>query len=330
MKVSIIIPVYNVSKYLVRCLNSVVSQSYQDLECILVDDCGKDDSVKIANDFIINYQGPISFKLLHHDHNRGLSAARNTGIKAATGEFLYFLDSDDTIVHDAIETLLNLFEKYPAIDFAQGNILAEDGRISSYGLKGNIPEYIYDQNEIFRIMLSEITTVAWNRLIRRDFVTKYDLYFPEGYFTEDMYWGFFIAKYAKAIAFTHKGLYVYYINEGSMMTLPSKHNRMKWLTSRLWTSNVYLTEVLDNCQSKYQRQYIAINLLSCLVELHIIKSPRQWFIYWLKICKIALRCLNKITWYRFLFLLVLLPPLCFFCANDKLRWRIQNKIIINV
>jgi glycosyltransferase involved in cell wall biosynthesis len=330
MKVSIIIPVYNVSKYLVRCLDSVVSQSFQDIECILVDDCGKDSSVDIAKEFIKCYQGPISFKLLHHERNRGLSAARNTGIEAANGDYLFFLDSDDTIVPDAIESLLNLFEKYPDINFAQGNILAEDGSISSYGLKETIPEYTCNHDEIFKIMLSEITTVAWNRLIKKDFVSEFNLYFPEGYFTEDMYWGYFIAKHAEAIAFTHKGLYVYYINEGSMMTLPSKQNRMKWLTSRLWTSNVYLADVMLQCQSKYQRQYIAINLLSCLVELHIIKSPRQWFLYWLKICKIALRCLNKITWYRFLFLIALLPPLCFYCANDKLRWRIQKNIISNV
>ena len=215
MKVSIIIPVYNVSKYLIRCLDSVKAQSFQDIECILVDDCGNDNSAQIAERYIIDYQGPIAFKLLHHEYNRGLSAARNTGIKAATGEYLYFLDSDDTIVTDAIETLLKLFIRYPDIAFAQGNILSENGDISSYGLKAHIPEYTNNHDDIYRIMLSEITTVAWNRLIRRDFVLKHNLYFPEGYFTEDMYWGYFISKHANAIAFTHKGIYVYYINEGS-------------------------------------------------------------------------------------------------------------------
>ena len=327
MKVSIIIPVYNVSKYLVRCLDSVVSQTYQDLECILVDDCGKDDSANIAEEFINNYHGPISFRLLHHEHNRGLSAARNTGIDAAIGEYLYFLDSDDTIVTDAIETLLNLFDKYPDIEFAQGNILAENGNISSYGLKPHIPEYTCNHEELFKIMLSEITTVAWNRLIRRDFVLQHHLYFPEGYFTEDMYWGYFIAKHIKAAAFSQKGLYVYYINEGSMMTLPSKRNRMKWLTSRLWASQVYLGDIKQGSQSKFQRQYIAGNLLSCLVELYAIGSFAQWVKYWYKVLKMSILCIRKVSWYRLLMLFCLMPPLCFFTGKSNIRWRIQKSII---
>ena len=70
MKVSIIIPIYNASKYLVRCLDSVVAQTFCELECILVDDCGKDDSVAIAEKYIQEYNGPICFHLLHHDSNK--------------------------------------------------------------------------------------------------------------------------------------------------------------------------------------------------------------------------------------------------------------------
>lgn len=330
MKVSIIIPVYNVSKYLIRCLDSVKAQSFQDIECILVDDCGNDNSAQIAERYIIDYQGPIAFKLLHHECNRGLSAARNTGIKAATGEYLYFLDSDDTIVTDAIETLLKLFIRYPDIAFAQGNILSENGDISSYGLKAHIPEYTNNHDDIYRIMLSEITTVAWNRLIRRDFVLKHNLYFPEGYFTEDMYWGYFISKHANAIAFTHKGLYVYYINEGSMMTLPSKANRLKWLNSRIWTSQIYLIDIKNGSQSKYQKQYIATNLLSCVVELWKIGSLNQWIRFWFIITKIAIKYIKKTTLYRVALMLCLMPPLCFISNRTEIRWRIQQIIITRV
>jgi glycosyltransferase involved in cell wall biosynthesis len=75
MKVSIIIPIYNASKYLVRCLDSVVAQTFCELECILVDDCGKDDSVAIAEKYIQEYNGPICFHLLHHDSNKGAATA---------------------------------------------------------------------------------------------------------------------------------------------------------------------------------------------------------------------------------------------------------------
>ena len=103
-KISIIIPIYNVEPYIEDCLQSVMRQTYRGMmECILVDDCGTDNSMKVAEQLIKIYNGPIDFKVLHHEHNRGLSAARNTGIDAACGDYVYFLDSDDWISDDCFE-----------------------------------------------------------------------------------------------------------------------------------------------------------------------------------------------------------------------------------
>ena len=330
MKVSIIIPVYNVEKYIVRCLDSVKNQTYQDIECILVDDCGQDNSIIIIEDYIKKYEGNIQFKITHHKTNKGLSAARNTGIKESSGDLLYFLDSDDAIVENAIETLMSLFKKHPNIQFAQGNILNERGEISNYGFQREMPEYTSSKQELYKIMLSEITTVAWNRLIRKDFVIEHNLFFPEGYFTEDMYWGYFIANYAQAASFSNSGLYIYYINDNSMMTSPKRSMRMKWYTSRLWTSNVYLLDIINTPSNKYKRQYLAANLLSCIVELKAIKSTKQWFIFWYNICNIAIKHSKYISLYRCLLFLCLLPPLCFIISSDKIRWRIQKSIISHV
>ena len=77
-KISIIIPIYNVEEYIEECLQSVMRQTYKgEIECILVDDCGKDNSIAIAEQLIADYTGSIAFRILHHEHNRGLSAARN-------------------------------------------------------------------------------------------------------------------------------------------------------------------------------------------------------------------------------------------------------------
>lgn len=98
MKLSIVIPVFNVAPYIADCLRSVMRQTYTgSMECLIVDDCGTDDSIAIAKQMIADYKGPIRFQILHHEWNRGLSAARNTGTEAATGEYLYYLDSDDEI-----------------------------------------------------------------------------------------------------------------------------------------------------------------------------------------------------------------------------------------
>lgn len=328
MKVSIIIPVYNASKYLIRCLDSVSAQTYQELECILVDDCGKDNSVVMAKEYMESYNGPISFRLLHHEHNSGAAAARNTGIRAATGEYLFFLDSDDSLVDNCIETLLSLYEKHPDIDLAQGNALSEDGHISPYGFPHDMPEYTNDKEELYRIQLSETTTAPWNRLVKKEFVLKHNLFFPEGYFTEDMYWCYFMAKHVRAAAFCNSGLYVYYINEGSMMTSPANH--IRWYNSRIWTSWRYLEDMEQNGSNKYQRQYLAINLLSCPAELKALKSLQLWFHFWKNVCSIALKYRSHITIYRLLFILCLMPPICFIAAKKNFRWRIQQMIISKV
>ena len=85
MKVSIVIPVYNVEAYIIECLESVARQTYRgEMECLIVDDCGADESIALAEDFIRSYQGDIHFQILHHDHNRGLAAARNTGANSCS------------------------------------------------------------------------------------------------------------------------------------------------------------------------------------------------------------------------------------------------------
>ena len=98
--VSIIIPIYNVEKYVAECINSVISQTYDHskIECIIVDDCTPDNSMVIVNEIIRKYNGEMTFVICRHEHNQGVSAVRNTGIEVATGEYIYFIDSDDTSI----------------------------------------------------------------------------------------------------------------------------------------------------------------------------------------------------------------------------------------
>lgn len=326
-EVSIIIPVYNVAKYIRRCLESVVSQTYQKIECILVDDCGTDNSMIIVKDFINHYQGEICFKAVHHSHNLGLSAARNTGIRVSTGKYLYFLDSDDSITPDCIETLLFLFSKYPDISFSQGNILKENGEISTYGFNHSIPEYIHDKEDIYKFLLSKITTSAWNRLISRDFIIENSLYFPVGMIHEDMYWIYFVAKHTTAAAFSLKGTYTYFINEGSLITSISREKRIARYSSRLEASWIYMEDIDQFTSSKYQRQYLSTNLLSCLTELIQLSSFHHWFVFWKAILAMAIKYYHHFSIFRLCFLILLFPPACFFSGHEKCRWRIQQSIV---
>ena len=109
-KVSVIVPVYNVEQYIKRCLKSILDQSWQDFEILCVDDCGQDQSISIIEQMQKEY--PQKIKILYGEQNMGLGAARDRGMKAASGEYIAFIDSDDYVTDDYIMTLYSLIEKY--------------------------------------------------------------------------------------------------------------------------------------------------------------------------------------------------------------------------
>ena len=122
--ISVIIPIYNVEKYLCRCLDSIISQSYKDLEIILVDDGSPDNSPSICDSYARNDN---RIKVIHKT-NGGLSAARNTGLKYAMGDFISFIDSDDYIEPKMYEILFNLITKFDSdISMCGCNVISENG-----------------------------------------------------------------------------------------------------------------------------------------------------------------------------------------------------------
>lgn len=214
-RISVIIPVYNVEEYILPCLQSVTEQTLTDgIECIIVDDCGCDNSIKFTEDFISRYKGNMVFELIRHERNKGLSAARNTGINAATGMFLFFLDSDDKITTNCLESMWTLTEKYPAVDMVQG-IYCREENYNYFGM----PEYTDDKRMIkpFLLRYEGDVVMAQNRLIRKDFLVRHHLYFKEGIIHEDNYWTFFLSKHVQSMAFCHEGTY-YHINNPNSIT----------------------------------------------------------------------------------------------------------------
>ncbi len=116
MKISIIVPVYNVERYIEECLKSVMEQNFGGaLECIVVDDCGSDSSMAVVERLTGAYTGPIEFRIISHDRNRGLSAARNSGIRAASGDYVSFLDSDDRLLPGAIAAMAVVAENFQVL-----------------------------------------------------------------------------------------------------------------------------------------------------------------------------------------------------------------------
>lgn len=226
MKVSIIIPVYNVSDYIERCLHSVIEQSYTDVECILVDDCTPDDSIEKCERIISDYKGPICFKILHHRSNRGLSAARNTGTNAATGEYVFFLDSDDEITPDCIKCLIQVTVEHPKVEIVQGATISipYDKYYDTDYFRH--PCYIEDNNELIRYNFfkygDQLPINAWNKLIKKNVVTDNNIEFLYGLIHEDELWSMQLALVVSNYAITNEPTYIHYVTENSIMSTLNK------------------------------------------------------------------------------------------------------------
>ncbi len=222
LRVSIIVPVYNVAPYIADCLRSVMHQTYTgSMECLLVDDCGTDDSITIAERMIADYEGPIQFQILHHERNRGLSAARNTGTEAAKGEYLYYLDSDDEITEDCIEKLMGKVAENLNVEMVQGNYCKHlIGGNAKIAMKSIVTPYAETNEEVrrCRFLYWQINTSVWNKLLKRSFVINNMLFCREGIIYEDQLWIFYLMKYLKNASFVHEITYHYKIRPQSIST----------------------------------------------------------------------------------------------------------------
>ena len=231
MVVSIVIPVFKVSEYIDRCVRSVMEQTYGDIECILVDDASPDDSIARCERLISDYRGPIRFVILHHGQNRGVSAARNTGTAAATGDCVFYLDGDDALVPNSIEWLarpmLNdasiemvvgdlerIPEGYPVVSENQQKLQEEE--LTSLEA---VREYYFD-----RKLLS---VTACNKLVRKDFLERHQMEFKEGLLYEDNLWSFFMVKYLTHVYIVPEVTYLYYKHPNSITTGTSKEEEVR-------------------------------------------------------------------------------------------------------
>ena len=195
--ISIIIPIYNVASYIEACMQSICEQTYRDFEVILVDDCGQDNSVQLAVETLRG--GGIEAIVLRHEHNRGLSAARNTGMTVAQGKYVLFVDSDDMLVARSLELLHQEAERTGA-----------DMTYGSYETFGDEARFHQAQGSPY--------VMAWNKLCRRSFLSDNHISFIEGLIHEDCPWSFELECKASKIAMVKEVTYRYLIRKGGLQT----------------------------------------------------------------------------------------------------------------
>lgn len=247
MKVSVIIPVYNVAGYVGDCLISVFNQTYNDIEIVIIDDCATDNSMQVVEEVVKKADAATrnKIKIVRHDHNRGLSAARNTGIRECTGDNVYFLDSDDEITPDCIEKLVTYQQETNA-----------DIVVGGYKLINGKSDFIYptlrttscfignNKNIIKEYMRGRIYMMAWNKLVCKKILTDNDLFFKDGLIHEDDLWSFRCACCINRIAIVTAETYIYKIRPGSIMDAVHFEKEIEWRI-------IILKEMLD-CIKKHK------------------------------------------------------------------------------
>lgn len=211
-KISVIIPVYNASKYLKRLVKSLDCQKFIDFEVFFVNDGSSDNSAEVLQDLI---RGNCHYHLINQP-NEGAPAARNNGIKRASGEYLYFCDADDELEVNALSLLYNKALENDA-DLVIGSykeINEEISLVKQFDIKK-----IKNYNEINQGNLNQLFFIPpspWNKLIKHQLVIDHQLKFENVKIGQDLYFYFSLLPYIKKVNFQMESVYKYYVNEGSI------------------------------------------------------------------------------------------------------------------
>lgn len=247
-KVSLIIPVYNVQDYIEKCMDSVVNQTIDDMEIIIVNDGSKDQSKQKIERYLEKYP---KIKYLEKE-NGGLSDARNYGLKFATGEYVAFLDSDDYVEKNTYEEMYNLAKKEKS-DMVECDFIWE--------YPNRIREDIGSLYSSKKEMIEKARVVAWNKLIKREIIEKTNLQFPVGLRYEDVEFFYKIVPYINKVSFVKKCL-IHYVQRGDSIA-NTQNIRTKEIFKVLDNVITYYKE--NNLYDEYEQEleYIYVRFLLC-------------------------------------------------------------------
>lgn len=250
--VSIIVPVYNVETYLKECLNSIISQTFVDWECIVVDDGSKDTSPEICDEFASKDN---RIKVIHQP-NKGLSGARNSALAVAEGQYIAFVDSDDKVDPDYLSVLFNLIIKEDA-DVAQCGFIKE---FTTFNRKKSLPSdyFCIEGESVYSNLLfyESLHGYMWGKLFRREVIS---VLFPEGRIYEDFFVMTHWANNIRKIVWTSQCLYYYRMRKSSLNMRCDAKSQMDFIsavTERAQELKKNIPEIFDsNEEQKYFFRY---------------------------------------------------------------------------
>lgn len=269
---SIIIPMYNQEKYIVRCLESIVSQSMFDkVEVIVIDDGSTDSSTELVRKYILTCGCGEQIKIFTQS-NKGPGGARNTGVKYAVGKYIWFVDSDDTIKNEAISSLYKLVVgSEPEILMFDMDEVDANGRllVHSYTYNGFIDNRIFSLEE-HKDVLGSIHSAS-NRIFCKKFYKNVQINFPDRLYFEDlMTIPMFLCR-ARKIMYVQYSYYNYYHNEGSILHGGKTEKYIDVITVMDNLVNFFVdNKLMDNYRSEFE--YMIILHAYLMVSARIIKQ----------------------------------------------------------
>ena len=260
-KVSIIIPVYGVEKYIDKCLNSLVKQSLKEIEIIVVNDGTKDNSQKIIDKYVKKYPDKIKSYI---KENGGQGSARNYGLKKTTGEYIGYVDSDDFVEKDMYKKLYNKAKENNYDIVVCGNY-----NVSEDYQNKNIDAFINNYNtDLENIFFGKMA--VWNKIYKRDILIKNKLEFKEKVWYEDLAFTLKAIMNSNTFAFIDEPLYDYLIREGSTMN----NSNVKRNLEILEAFDDILSYIKHNKKEEYfdKVEFLAIDHIYISAIVRILKA----------------------------------------------------------
>lgn len=262
---SIVIPVYNVEKYLYRCLKSVLEQTYGNIEVILVDDGSSDGSGKLCDQYADN---DSRIKVIHK-RNGGLSSARNAGIDQARGEYIIFVDSDDYVETDMCRNLNRYIVKYPKADVISMDGWTETEKDTECLRRIPVRKASSLRGEKFliqRYRQANMNVEAWLYVFRRDFLNRLHLRFVEGILHEDVEFTPRVLEQAETVLEVPDAFYHYIIRENSISTQKNKEKNIRDLFHTLECMDERAKQMKNSELKKWTRNRILDSYLNMVYD----------------------------------------------------------------
>ncbi|MEH6538380.1 MAG: glycosyltransferase [Psychroserpens sp.] len=258
-KISIIVPVYNVEKYLHRCIDSIINQSYKNLEIILINDGSLDSSGEIC-DYYSNMDLRV---LVIHQENKGLSGARNSGLKIASGNYIGFVDSDDWIEPDMYKTMLNILEKHD-VDIVECDLLSTTEVNNGIDRSGSL--VMEDRLQALKRIIKNQDFSVCSRLYHKKLLQE--ISFVEGKNSEDVYFTFDLFKNINNSIYLSNMFYNYYIAGDSITRGKYKLKVLDSVDAALHLKNKVYHEENDKELKEIARNFLLDVLLYNYKMLH--------------------------------------------------------------